>query len=386
MFLKLGVAYLVLLLLAVMSSWSAHAAVMRRGSLKKATAVNAKKRQQRWMGTEHLMRTMRRNDKSHGERAQIEFSAKRSGSRLNSTRGTVQDGKDGASAHARTHSGALSKLVVGFHTSSVERYSKMLEAQFETWLANFPKDRVLVAGGPHDNVGAATGGLCPNDRNQSCKDAAILYAAAQKVAETGSEWFLGAHEDLYIRMDLLAKTLPMWAKDTERPVIFTGVGCGQSWQYNERSRNGTLPPPPGWVNPRYSCPSVWQHGGLCTGAAYFINRAALQKITKGYDRVEDFMHEYFSHWQAKEPAMYGRDLLLACFLRDEDVAMEQTPLGEMIVHDIADGWWDRSNEMKRGHVVYNVEGPAGKGRERLPTFLREAHARFLGELGGQQPL
>jgi hypothetical protein len=94
MVLKLSVAYIVLLLLTVMSSWSAHAAIMRRGSLKKANAVNANnKRHQHLMGTEHkdqrLMRAMRRNDKSWGFRSRIELSTK--GSRRNSTHSSIQE-------------------------------------------------------------------------------------------------------------------------------------------------------------------------------------------------------------------------------------------------------------------------------------------------------
>jgi len=289
-------------------------------------------------------------------------------------------------------SGALSKLVIGFHTSSVKQYTEMVTAQFETWLADFPKDRVLVAGGPRDNVGAAPGGPCPDDHDQTCKDAAIFYAAAQKVAETSSEWFMGVHEDAYVRLDLVAKALPLSAYDTERPVIFTGVGCGRGWQYNEQSNNGTLPFPKGWVEPSFSCHSVWEHGGLCTGAAYLINRAALLKVTRAeggeHLGVESFIKKYMSHWQSTtEPASRGTDRLLGCVLGDHGVAMEAEPHAFLPkqVYDITEGWQGRSDELKHDAAIYNVEGAAGtlgvdhSGRERIPTFHREAHAFFASK-------
>lgn len=291
------------------------------------------------------------------------------------------DGDEWATGDAKTRF-ALSKLVVGFHTSHVELYRHMIEAQFETWAAGIPKDRILVAGGPHDNVGAAPGGPCPDDTDQTCKDALIFYAAAQRVAETGAEWFLGAHEDLYVRLDLLAKALPLSEQDTEHPVIFTGVGCGQAWQYHPESRNGTLDPPRGWVEPSFSCHSVWEHGGLCTGAAYFLNRAALLKVTQGFHTPEDFIKAYMSHWEStEEPARKGTDRLLGCVLGDNKVAMKPQPqaLQAPNVYDIKDGWQNRSSEIKAEAAIYNVEGSAitegvqHSGRERIPTFMREVH-------------
>jgi hypothetical protein len=284
------------------------------------------------------------------------------------------------------HDVTVSQVMVGFHTSFVPKYTDRLESQLSTWAAHIPSNHILVAGGKHDNIGAVTG--CPDDRSQTCKDAAILYAAASRAAETGAEWFVGVHEDAYVRMEDLAKALPR----IERPVMVTGTGCGQSWTYHKDNVNGTRPPHD-WVEPNFACESVKRHGGLCTGPAYFINRLALKKLKGNSDRFETFLQEYVSHFQGPQEQLLGSsDRLMGCVFRDTESEMIPpltvcpTANWEDAV-DIDQGWEKRSQVPhlidERHTIILNVVGTEGTSqhmettRMRIPTFMYEVH-KYIG--------
>ena len=182
------------------------------------------------------------------------------------------------------HHAQNDKFVVGVMFADQPRYIDSLLAQAETWMKEFPPERVFCVG-PFDKLkerhakqqhilfprGIAS--PCP-DRELYCKRMKQI-AEAHRLLKSGIDfdWFLSGNEDWYVNVDAMKKALQH--KDPNQPVVYSGLGCAQEWRYHRDSKNGTLPAPSYWPRPT-GCGKLRKHGGLCLGVGAVISRAAIQ--------------------------------------------------------------------------------------------------------------
>jgi len=216
------------------------------------------------------------------------------------------------------------KFVYGFLTADVIRYTKMLEAQMNTWASHVPREDIIIVGGPHDTVG---GSICQetllaDEYDQECKEAVLYYNAAHRARNQTLDWLVALHEDAYVFRKPIEKILANY--DPDEPIVFGHIGCGRFWAYRDESKGNTLPKPNGWEDTE-SCTSVHEKGGICGGPGYIWSRGALKAIAHPDHSIHQHLEAYRSH--TKRSSHVPCDLAAACVGYANDVKVQGFPQG-----------------------------------------------------------
>lgn len=174
----------------------------------------------------------------------------------------------------------IEEFIVGIMFANKKKYLDSLQAQSETWLGAFPKDRVFAVG-PTDAIngnpifprGVQT--PCP-DRDLWCKRLKQIPEAYRLLkAGINFDWMLSGNEDWYVNVPAMKSALE--GKDPNQPVVYSNLGCSQEWQYHKNSKNNTIPKPQGFLE-GIGCKSLRERGGLCLGDGAVISRAAVETM------------------------------------------------------------------------------------------------------------
>jgi len=182
-----------------------------------------------------------------------------------------------------------SKIVFGIETSNGEIWTDQVQAQLETWAADIPKEFMMIVGGPYGKTPC-------EERDSSCKEAVLMYRARSRMQQLNAGWLLALHEDAYVVLEHMPKLKEL---DPRTPQILSMVGCGQGWEYHPESKNGTVPRPDGYIEPKRVCDSVWKHGSLCSAAGMFVSIGALDALTHGL-REDEFIK---AHRDSLDPTL-----------------------------------------------------------------------------------
>lgn len=211
------------------------------------------------------------------------------------------------------------RLVYGIETCDVSVFEDMLLAQLSSWGARVPREDIIIVGGKHDTGPEPL--LCQevnSGPSRLCKEATLMFRAARRAAQGEMDWLVGLHEDSFLRLkslDLLALQSP------EQAWAFSGFGCGQNWTYHTESDEGRAPIPEGWREPDPSCPMVEMHGGMCSSAAFFVSKGALETLTRDLTLAK-FIAEHAS------VSVSGQtDIATSCLFYKAGVQMFVMPAG-----------------------------------------------------------
>lgn len=224
-------------------------------------------------------------------------------------------------------------VVYGVMTSGGSEYREKLAAQAETWAAGLAAQgrSFAVAGRGYAALHAA--GLivesrCPDGRSgQACKEGRILEEGYKR----GADWLMVLGEDHYVNTAELEAELRQRtnASGSAVPLVLGLLGCGkgggEAWGY---------------------CPEVDRLGGICGGAGYAFNRAALRALMAG--GAEALRAEFGTEW------MPG-DMASSCAVRRRAIRLEDVSLGDANRNDREA---DFRELLARGMLTFHYVSPA----------------------------
>jgi len=284
--------------------------------------------------------------------------------------------------------GNTPRIVFGIQTSSLPRYVPQLEAQLATWAKELPRSDLVVVSGPHDDyndsVVKTPHPSCFSDSNQDCKEGLLLFRGAQRVRALDADWFISIQEDHYVSPDVLRRILQRFSPmDTD---VVANFGCGQQWEYHTESRNGTMPKPPGWVNPTYSCDAVWHKGGICNGLGSVYSRAALNILSPQGQTQDEFMNEYMENSVTN---MQGRsDLTTSCLLWKRGLRVKPEKFGNAALFSSTDNKAE-ANVTAQAETFIKHNGFPGslhvpfEPKDQIPIFFRALHEVKVAQVEAQ---
>jgi hypothetical protein len=169
-------------------------------------------------------------------------------------------------------------IVSVIFAANKQKYLDSLQAQAETWMSVFPKERVFavgpantIKGKPNFPRGVQT--PCP-DRELWCKRIQQIPEAF-KLLQSGIhfDWMLSGNEDWYVNVPQMREALA--DKNPNNPVVYSTLGCGKAWEYMPESKGGTVPDPSKKPDKK-RCEALREHGGSCLGDGAVFSRAAIE--------------------------------------------------------------------------------------------------------------
>lgn len=263
--------------------------------------------------------------------------------------------------------GPQAPVLYGMMSCQKQIYADMVEAQLTTWASTVPREAIIVVGGPFDDVAvgvettAVSWGCSDAMSDVACKEGTMLYRAAIRARRLGSKWFVVSQDDKYIWKGNLERKLSEY--DPATPQVFASFGCGRAWRHWPKSRNGTLPRPPGWAEPSFVCDAVWKRGAICGGSTFIMSRSALDLLLLPGQTAEDFHREYLApKYDKRNPGGSGRasDSFSSCLFYNRSIPM----FPEMGLMNGFGSWREKV-------------GPAG-----VPAAVEEFRKRYAKQLQG----
>jgi len=273
------------------------------------------------------------------------------------------------------------KMLFGVESCIRPDFEAMLDGLLGSWGRRVPNDSFIISGGSRDS---GPENICAESNTGSsrlCKEATMLYRAAERAEREGHEWLAGLHEDSFLRLSRLRLLKKL---DPNEPVVLAGFGCGQFWKHHRESENGTIPKPDIWVEPDRSCPEVEANAGICSCATFYVSRGALLKM-RGNRTLREFVDMHRGASVSRQT-----DLATSCFLRKLGIPIQYFPTGlegfSMDIFDEGDspeytyeGLKARSSRSERGFPEGIAWIHVNTPKEKVPGVMRHLDQIFNSE-------
>lgn len=258
-------------------------------------------------------------------------------------------------------------VLYAIQTSAKPVYEAKLRAQFDTWAGPL-REEARFAVGPGkkklSELWEPTG--CPQNE-RLCKAAFILtraYNLTKATPPVDFDWLIFVFEDFYFDVEQFQQGIAQY--DPTKPVVLSSFGCGRSWKYNPQSKNGTVPPPPRWVEPSPpSCEHVIRNGGMCGGFGMYFSRTSVERL------FEDGAAPFLKRVKKLHPNMQV-DTAISCLLGEKSIKVEvPSKMRFLTINNFSEVPAYRS---LRNTVVFHLVG-----EEKVPDFMRRLHKDRMKE-------
>ena len=302
------------------------------------------------------------------------------------------------------------RVLYGIATCSAAGFPAIVDAVFDTWAQKLPREQLVIAGGLRDDAadGLVTEHTPCGDKSKDfwCKEAVLLWRAAQRAEALNAHWMCVSQEDKYIWTEAVDAELSK--HNASLPTVFAHYGCAQHWKHHKDSKKNTVAAPKSWPR-RDNCDSVNKFGSMCGGPTYFVSRGMLQGLVKGIHTLVDFLTLFRTASSAHAEAK-ASDVLSTCFFYDRmpDAAwrvrgsnafinvMTGNAAARYTINGTADvgafrEFWRKKYKIisKRHSAQFNASAPISihlnQGKAQVLRYMHELHAIEFGHERHRHP-